>query len=173
MHAVRFERVRLETVPERQLFGGFRRLLALPKIPGAQVRLIDDLVGLLRFLGAEERDRPADLDRLCLQACIDLAVYIARNTASGRLDPTTAMPWPRMSTTAALPSASAKALPSWAFETSMSVIPPALRISNTGTRGERNAEMWNVGCIGAWVVPNGMTEGECAWITAFTSGRAL
>ena len=45
-------------------------------------------------------------------------------------------------------------------------------LSNTGTRGERNAEIWNIGCIAVCVVPNGITAGEWLWITAFTSGRA-
>src|SRR6266699_2168994 len=60
--------------PRQGLFGGFRHLLALPQIPSAQVNLIDHLVGLFRFLRRQEGDRAADLDRLRLQAGIDLGI---------------------------------------------------------------------------------------------------
>ena len=78
-----------------------------------------------------------------------------------------------MSATARSPSAAASARPSVPSLMSPSVIPAALRMSNTGAEGDRNAAELNTGRSGVWLMLNGMTVGECVWITARTSGRTL
>ena len=71
------------------------------------------------------------------------------------------------------PSVSASALPSALLPTSMLVIPACLRISKTGTPAARKPATWYMGRSGTELAANGMTPGECVWITLLTSGLAL
>ena len=85
---------------------------------------------------------------------------------------TTTAPWPRISATLFAPSVFASACPSGSVLTSMSVSPPAARMSNTGTPAPRNALMWYSGRSGTPLTPNGISDGAWLCTTACTSGRA-
>ena len=86
--------------------------------------------------------------------------------------PTTTAPCPRISVTLLAPSVFASAWPSGSVLTSMSVSPPAARMSNTGTPAPRNALMWYSGLSGTPDTPKGIKEGAWLCTTACTSGRA-
>ena len=55
----------------------------------------------------------------------------------------------------------------------MLVMPACLRISNTGTPAARKPATWYMGRSGTVLAANGMTPGECVWITLRTSALAL
>ena len=83
-------------------------------------------------------------------------------------------PWPRISTTDLSPSEAASALPSGAVRISMSVMPPASRISKIGTPQPRKPHMWNIGrSLAPLAVPNGMSGRAWQCTTEITSGRTL
>ncbi len=133
-----------------------RRHLVLPQRPGA--RHVAAAARLFRFLerrGTRPRRRP----RAGAPASGWWRSPSSRRRGTplpGSISPTMVAPWPRISTTVLSPSVSASALPSGAVRISMSVMPPASRISKIGTPQPRKPHMCDMGrSFAPLAVPNG------------------
>src|SRR5215813_6956014 len=74
-----------------------------------------------------------------------------RPTTFGIVSATTTAPWPRMRAAGLSARAFASARPSATVSTSMLVMPPASRISKTGTPAARNALWWYIGRSGTFL----------------------
>src|SRR5258707_794042 len=101
------------------------------QVPGAG-RVAGILVAQRTFAGRDVIDRSPERKHDRLHAGIS-SVNMARAVATRTFGPTTTLPWPRISATGLSPSAAAKDWPSLPSRTSMLVVPPASRISQTGT----------------------------------------
>ena len=86
--------------------------------------------------------------------------------------PTMTAPCPRIRSTAASPSVSARARPIRASDTSISDAEATSRISKIGAPSARNALMWYIGRSGTLESANGIRDGVWQWTMAPTSGRA-
>jgi hypothetical protein len=90
-------------------------------------------------------------------------------------DPTTTLPWPRISAAGYDDKVRASAAPRALSVTCMPRSPSlrASRISNVGVSGGRKPACATTGRSLIDVRLSGITDCECEWMTDMTSGRAL